>query len=53
MSAVPRRRAAYSYVPLCADSHTQAPGAYHRTVKRAFEDRHRLSFAGMVERLNA
>ena len=27
----------YSCVPLCSDCHTQAPGAYHRVGKRAFE----------------
>ena len=53
MSAAPRCRAAYSCVPLCGDCHTQAPGAYHRAGKRAFEERHELSFAQMVERLDA
>jgi hypothetical protein len=43
----------YSCVPLCADCHTQAPGAYHRIGKWAFEERHGLSSARMVERLNA
>jgi len=42
----------YSCVPLCSDCHTQAPGAYHRVGKRAFEQRHRLSFAQVVSRLN-
>jgi hypothetical protein len=41
----------YSCVPLCSACHTQSPGAYHRVGKRAFESRHGLSFAGMVERL--
>ena len=41
----------YSCVPLCSDCHTQAPSAYHRVGKRAFESRHGLSFACMVERL--
>jgi hypothetical protein len=41
----------YSCVPLCPDCHTQAPGAYHRVGKRAFERRHGLSFAGVVDRL--
>ena len=41
----------YSCVPLCSYCHTQAPGAYHRVGKRAFESRHGLSFACMVERL--
>src|SRR5664279_2587355 len=41
----------YSCVPLCSDCHTQAPGAYHRVGKRAFEQRHGLSFAGVVERM--
>ena len=43
----------YSCVPLCSDCHTQAPGAYHRVGKRAFEERHRISLAGLVGRLNA
>ncbi len=30
----------YSCVPLCADCHTQAPDAYHRVGKRAFERKH-------------
>ena len=42
----------YSCVPLCAGCHTQAAGAYHRIGKRAFEERHGLSFARTVERLN-
>src|SRR5450631_1524837 len=41
----------YSCVPLCADCHTQAPGAYHRIGKRAFEERHGLRFAAVVDRL--
>ena len=41
----------YSCVPLCSDCHTQAPGAYHRVGKRAFEQRYGLSFARVVERL--
>jgi hypothetical protein len=36
---------------LCSDCHTQAPGAYHRIGKRAFESRHGLLFTGMAERL--
>ena len=42
----------YSCVPLCGDCHTQAPGAYHRIGKRAFEERRGLSFAAIVARLN-
>jgi hypothetical protein len=42
----------YSCVPLCSDCHTQAPGAYHRVGKRAFESRHELCLARMVARLN-
>jgi hypothetical protein len=42
----------YSCVPLCADCHTQAPGAYHRIGKRAFEQRHGFSFAKVVSQLN-
>jgi hypothetical protein len=41
----------YSCVPLCSDCHTQAPGAYHRVGKRAFEVRCGISFEGVVERL--
>ena len=42
----------YSCVPLCSDCHTQAPGAYHRIGKRAFEQRCGLSLACIVARLN-
>jgi hypothetical protein len=42
----------YSCVPLCADCHTRAPGAYHRAGKGNFEQQHGLSFAGIVARLN-
>jgi len=42
----------YSCVPLCSDCHTQAPSAYHHVGKRAFEQRHSLSFARIVARLN-
>lgn len=42
----------YSCVPLCPDCHTQAPGSYHRVGKRAFEQRHGLSFIDIVARLN-
>ena len=42
----------YSCVPLCADCHRQASGAYPRIGKRAFEERRGLPFARMVERLN-
>jgi hypothetical protein len=43
----------HSCVPLCADCHRQASGAYHRIGKRAFEERRGISFARIVERLNA
>ena len=43
----------YSCVPLCADCHTQASGAYHRIGKRAFEQRMGLVFALIVDQLNA
>ena len=43
----------YSCIPLCSACHTQAPGAYHRVGKRAFEQRHGLSFACIVVRLNS
>ena len=42
----------YSCVPLCSDCLTQAPGAYHRVGKRAFEQCHGLSFARIVTGLN-
>ena len=42
----------YSCVPLCANCHTQAPGAYHRAGKGAFERRCGLSLAGIVAQLN-
>ena len=42
----------YSCVPRCADCHTQAPGAYHRSGKEASERRHGLSLAGIVTGLN-
>ena len=42
----------YSCVPLCADCHTQAPGAYHQVGKRAFERRHGVCFARIVAGLN-
>ena len=41
----------YSCVPLCPDCHTQAPGAYHRIGKRAFENEYRLSFEEIASRL--
>jgi|GEM_PF-2466495 hypothetical protein len=42
----------YSCVPLCSDCHTQAPGAYHRVGRRAFEHRHGLSFMRIVTQMN-
>jgi hypothetical protein len=42
----------YSVVPLCGDCHTQAPGAYHRVGKRAFEREHGLCCAKIVARLH-
>lgn len=41
----------YSCVPLCADCHRQAPGAYHRLGRRAFERKNSLCFADVVSRL--
>ncbi len=41
----------YSCVPLCADCHTQAAGAYHRVGKRAFERARGLCLADVVARL--
>lgn len=42
----------YSAVPLCSGCHTQAPDAYHRVGKRAFERRHGLCCERIVARLN-
>jgi len=42
----------YSCVPLCGDCHRQAPGAYHRIGKQAFEQTHGFCFAEMVLCLN-
>ena len=42
----------YSCIPLCSDCHTQAPGAYHRVGRRAFEQRHGLRCAGIAPQLN-
>ena len=41
----------YSCVPLCADCHTRAPGAYHRIGKRAFETARGLRFSALVAQL--
>ena len=41
----------YSCVPLCADCHTQAPGAYHRVGKQAFESARGLTFVALVTQL--
>ena len=41
----------YSCVPLCSGCHTQAPGAYHRVGKRAFELRYGICFARIVAQL--
>ena len=41
----------YSCVPLCADCHTRAPGAYHRIGKPAFEKSNGLCFADSVTQL--
>jgi hypothetical protein len=42
----------YSCVPLCPGCHTQAPGAYHRVGKRAFERARGLCFAASVAQLH-
>jgi hypothetical protein len=42
----------YSCVPLCADCHRQAPGAYHRAGKGTFEQRHGLCLGRVVAQLN-
>ena len=42
----------YSCVPLCTDCHTQAPGAYQRAGKTAFERERGLCFGELAERLN-
>jgi len=47
------KAADYSCVPLCSNCHTQAPGAYHRIGKRAFERTHGVCFAAEVRRLHA
>ena len=41
----------YSCVPLCGGCHTQDSDSYHRIGKRAFEERHGLRFAAVVDRL--
>jgi len=42
----------YSCVPLCSNCHTQAPNAYHRIGREAFEAAHDLNFKELVKRLN-
>ena len=42
----------YSCVPLCADCHREAAGAYHRIGKRAFEKEWGICFADHVAKLN-
>ena len=42
----------YSCVPLCADCHAGAPGAYHRIGRREFERARGLCFADVVARLS-
>ena len=41
----------YSCVPLCADCHRRAAGAYHRIGKRAFERSRHLNFAVVAAQL--
>jgi hypothetical protein len=41
----------YSCVPLCADCHRRAAGAYHRIGKRAFERSRRLNFEVVAAQL--
>ena len=41
----------HSCVPLCPDCQTQAPYAYDRIGKRAFESSNNLCFADLVARL--
>lgn len=43
----------YSCVPLCSDCHTQAPDAYHRIGKAAFEVCRNVTFADLAKRLNS
>lgn len=43
----------YSCIPLCTDCHTQAPDAYHRIGKAAFEVRRNVHLAKLVKRLNS
>jgi len=42
----------FTCVPLCRDCHTQAPGAYHRVGKQAFESARNVRFSELVKRLN-
>jgi hypothetical protein len=42
----------YSCIPLCTDCHTQAPHAYHRIGREAFETHHSIDIADWVRRLN-
>jgi hypothetical protein len=42
----------YSCIPLCSDCHRQAPHAYHRIGRDAFERRHSLNFPKIAARLN-
>jgi hypothetical protein len=41
----------YSCVPLCPECHTQAPEAYHRIGRRAFERVHGVRFAEFAREL--
>ena len=47
-----QRASDYSCIPLCSDCHTQAPHAYHRLGKDAFEVRHNVRLGDLVKRLN-
>jgi hypothetical protein len=42
----------YSCVPLCTDCHTQAPGAYRRIGRPAFETVRGVCLEDLVVRLN-
>ena len=48
-----QKAADWTAVPLCHRCHRTGKRAYHRIGKRAFEAAHMVSFAAMVERLNA
>jgi hypothetical protein len=42
----------YSCIPLCAECHTDGPDAYHRCVKKEFEERFGVDCDALVKWLN-